>query len=356
MVDSLIDKLRAEAQAEIENIEQVTFLASQLYDMDVDTINCLIDPIIPSTGLFSIVGASDTGKSMLFRQLALAVATNSIFLNYKINAKHKKVIFIATEDDTTATSFLLRKQANNNNGLENIRFCFEIENVIEYLDEQLQLEPADLVIIDAWGDIFAGFNQNDSGQIRTYLNKLRSIANKYKCAIGLLHHTGKRTEKLMPSKNNILSGQGFEAKMRLIIELRSDIQDADIKHLCIVKGNYLSKEFKQNSNKLEFNPTSFLFRATGESVPFEELATLSEDGKTPKKDTLKKAHEVDDITHRNILTQIFEGNLKLKRRELETRLSNKYELAFATKFGARRVEQYLDYLLNDLQLIAKNGR
>lgn len=40
--------------------------------------------------------------------------------------------------------------------------------------------------------------------------------------------------------------------MRLMIELKSDIQSVNQKHFCIVKGNYLSHQFKTHSFNLQF--------------------------------------------------------------------------------------------------------
>ncbi|MDD4624671.1 MAG: hypothetical protein PHX40_04810, partial [Bacilli bacterium] len=67
-----------------------------------------------------------------------------------------------------------------------------------------------------------------------------------------LHHTNKRSDTLEPSKHNALGSQGFEAKMRLMIELKSDTQINNQKHFCIVKGNYLSNQFKTHSFDLQF--------------------------------------------------------------------------------------------------------
>ena len=101
------------------------------------------------------------------------------------------------------------------------------------------------------------------------------IANAYLVArqnmdMKLSPHCGKRTEMFMPSKHNLLGSQAFEAKMRLVLELRSDISDVTYKHLCCVKGNYLSAEYKSESIKLHFSE-HLTFKETGERVPFENL-------------------------------------------------------------------------------------
>lgn len=331
-----------------------TFTGADLWKLNSESVPCLFGKTVPQTGCFAVVGGSDVGKSMWFRQMAIDCVQGNDFIGWGNYAKHRKVIVIATEDDSIATSFLLRKQAESIKDLDRIRFYFETENITEYLDEQLTLEPADLVIVDAWSDVF-GQNLNDSALIRATLNIYRSIANKHNCAIGFLHHVGKRTQKLVPSKDNILSGQGFEAKMRLVFELRNDIADEEFKHLCIVKGNYLGKEYKSSSYKLHLDPDNFRFTDTGERVPFDELATITDTGKTVKV-PLKKAEDVDDFTHKSNLTQIFEPKPKLSRAELLIRLSRIYSKNFGTDFSEDRAKKYLDYLLNDAGFIAKNGK
>lgn len=117
---------------------------------------------------------------------------------------------------------------------------------------------------------------NEGNQVRLFLNLYSRLANKYQCLIIFLHHCGKRTENFMPSKHNLLGSQAFEAKMRLVLELRSDVADKTAKHLCCVKGNYLSAVYKTESIKLLFS--EFLtFRETGERVPFESLVPISGD-------------------------------------------------------------------------------
>lgn len=40
--------------------------------------------------------------------------------------------------------------------------------------------------------------------------------------------------------------------MRLMIELKSDMQSVNKKHFCIVKGNYLSHQYKTHSFEVQF--------------------------------------------------------------------------------------------------------
>ena len=250
-------------------------LKKQIHD-----IPTLVEPLFPKVGLACLAGSSDTGKSALLRQLVMSVTAGlPSFLGMKLNARYRCSYYISTEDDETATAYLLSRQNSDlkidPSELRNLRFFFESENIVTELDKRLAVHPADLVVIDCFSDLYTG-NMNESNQVRLFLNQYSQLANKYQCLIIFLHHCGKRTENFMPSKHNLLGSQAFEAKMRLVLELRSDVADKTIKHLCCVKGNYLSAEYKTESIKLKFSE-HLTFKETGERVPFESLVPISGD-------------------------------------------------------------------------------
>lgn len=246
--------------------------------LKVTEIPCLVEPFLQQVGLACMAGSSDTGKSSILRQLAISIVTGEYdFLGFKINATHKSVIYVSTEDLENDTAYLLSRQSCNHNpkSLQGLRFIFDITNLEVELNKRLSNKPADLVVIDCFADAYGG-DLKDTQKIRIYLHRFQELAQKYKCLILFLHHTGKRTENLEPSKNNLLSGQGFEAKMRLVIELRTDTINPNSRHLCIVKGNYLSARHKKESYVLNFDEENFTFTNTGERIPFELLAKQSD--------------------------------------------------------------------------------
>ncbi len=256
--------------------------AEDLLKRKIELIPCLVDPILQSIGLAALAGSSDVGKSVWLRQLAFAVATDQpTFLGWPIQSKHKSVIYVSTEDDENATAFLLYS-LNKSQGCQpaecaRLRFVFDTQNLLNELDHRLTNRPADLVIIDAFGDLYSG-DANKSNQIRGFLHDYSQLAQKHECLILWLHHTSKRTENDPPSKHNVIGGQGFEGKMRLLIELRRDHHDSARRHLCIVKGNYLPDEYKDESFMLTFG--DFQFHQTGERTPFEQLARPKEKAET----------------------------------------------------------------------------
>lgn len=73
---------------------------------------------------------------------------------------------------------------------------FNSENIVSELDSELSIEPADLVIVDAYSDVFDGKEQNNAAQTRAFVNKFKALAEKYSCLFLFLHHTGKEPKTL----------------------------------------------------------------------------------------------------------------------------------------------------------------
>ncbi len=237
-------------------------------------IKWLVENVLHAEGIACLAGSSDTGKSAILRQLAEDICAGAdSFLGFKLHIQHRSVIYVSTEDGREATRTLLHRQTARyrQHDFANLRFMFQYEDLLGTLDQNLQIAPADLVIIDCFSDLFR-HDLKDTHKIREFLQPWQDLAEEHHCHILFLHHTGKRTEDLVPNKNNFLGGQGFEAKMRLGIELRKDHHRPQHRHLCMVKGNYLPEKDKTHSHVLYFCPDTLTFTHTGERVHFEQLS------------------------------------------------------------------------------------
>lgn len=242
-----------------------------LFDLEIDEIPMLLAPLLPKIGLAGFFGTSDTGKSAFLRQLAMAVSSgDKDFLGFKLNLTHKKALYVTTEDDYLATTALIRKQSNyNREAVKNIRFLFDSNELADKLEEELGEEPVDLAVIDAYSDVFRG-DMNQAASVRGFLTKFSEMANRHECLMIFLHHSGKGRQNSVPGKDNILGSQGFESKMRLVAELRADSNDGNLRHLCIVKGNYIKVDEKHKSFALRLNE-NMTFDNTGDRIPFDDL-------------------------------------------------------------------------------------
>jgi hypothetical protein len=258
----------------------------------VEQLPTLVDPILPKIGIVGIVGSSDTGKSTFLRQLAL---TNAVageeFLGFKLNSRHHQSLYISTEDDEYAMSYLLNQSKGfyqNTDAFENARFIFGGHDLFKTIDKNLSEIHADLVIIDAFADVFTG-DLNRVNEVRGFLNVFHNMARHFECLFLILHHTGKRTQNLPPSKDSVLGSQGFEGKMRTLIEVRKDPENKEYRHLCILKGNYLSEDYKNESFKIRFDK-NLVFIPTFERTPLEYLVPGWSQGDSDKK--LTRAFEL----------------------------------------------------------------
>jgi hypothetical protein len=277
----------------------------------IKSIPFLVESLLQKVGIACIAGSSDTGKSSFLRHLCMCIVSGrSDFLGFKINSEHRRAIYVSTEDDVDTVNTSINMQNENLqvelSQLEGLRCECNTENLIKRLDTSMTIQPVDIVCIDAFTDLY-GKQLNESNQVRTYLTEYSQLAGKHKCLILFLHHTCKRTDDLAPSKDNLLGSQGIESKMRLVMILKTDMIDRSLKHLCIVKGNYLPSEAKNESYQLRFTENT-TFENTGVRVPFEALVKGEEyEGRKHKKqeedrqkyeriqEYLSKGYSLDEI-------------------------------------------------------------
>jgi RecA-family ATPase len=217
------------------------------------------------------------------------------FLGWKLEKKHNSAVILSSEDDEFAIRYLLSLQ-NRELGFppeafSSLRYIFDTTEPVNRLDAVLTHQPADVVIIDAFADLYGG-EMNATNKVRSFLNEYSNLAKKHECLFIFLHHTGKSTDKLEPSKHNLLGSQGIESRMRLVLELHKDPLRCDLRHLCIVKGNYLPAEFKGESYVLRFDD-NMIFHNEYRREAFENLAQgQSTNRKNVKEENLTRTKEL----------------------------------------------------------------
>jgi archaellum biogenesis ATPase FlaH len=295
--DYLIEEALKKPISEIEEVERVMYNAVELMEMgDVET-RYLMEPIFPQKGSAVIAGKPDTGKSQFARQLCIQVALGiNKFIDFDINPIHNKSIYIATEDNLEATRFLLSKQllGFEQKAKENLRFMFadtmEQEDILINLDNALKEEPADLVVVDSFGDIFKGGDTNNNMAMRNTVKAFDKIAKYHNCLILFVHHINKGAYRVAPGQEHIQGGAGLVQKVRLAIQLSEG--EGNTRYFTVVKGNYCPKEYKQNSLELNFSEDTFLFSNTGRMIPTAELGTQPE-----TKGKEEKYNELEEIAN-----------------------------------------------------------
>lgn len=91
---SYTDMIKAELQQINSSGKQTTdnkhiIRGGELLQMEVEEVPMLFADLIPRIGLVAEVGASDTGKSMLYRQMAMSIVKGSDFWDSNILADSK---------------------------------------------------------------------------------------------------------------------------------------------------------------------------------------------------------------------------------------------------------------------------
>lgn len=311
------------------------FSGTKLFNNDLQEIPKLVDPIFPKVGVVSLVGSSDTGKSTILRQLAISVALGlNDFIGYPLNTTSRNVICVSTEDDPFSTSVSLKKVANymkeaykaDLSRLDHIKFIFDVDNspsssnyIVKALRKDLQSVKTDLIIIDAFTDVFNG-EINSSTKVREFLNQFSKIAQEFECLIIFLHHTGKRKDKLSASKDNVLGSQAFEAKMRALLELRKHPNDENLRFLAITKGNYLSSAVKKKAKILKFDEKNLVFSVHEENISLSELNSVAK-SHPRKKEILNEILQMpENLSIRGITSELQAKGFNISKTSVENYL------------------------------------
>ncbi|MDP3003226.1 MAG: AAA family ATPase [Bacteroidales bacterium] len=236
------------------------YTLEEMLDLKITEIPFLVEKLIPKETLVVLAGQSEIGKSTLYTQLALAIVRgDNEFLGCKLNSKHKRVLIISTEDGCIPFSFRTNRQIIQSPiGVEkrkNFKVIFSYDNLENRIKNHLEKTPVDLVVIDAFGDVFQG-EINASNSVRQFLNKYVSFIQKYGCAILFVHHVCKGNKKQKSDKDQLLGSTGIEGKMRNVLML-SIVNDQH--QLSIAKGNYVNREDKNNPIYLSFDDKTLTF-------------------------------------------------------------------------------------------------
>lgn len=229
----------------------------------------LVENLLQKKGMASLTGSSDGGKSFLGLFLAsiLCGDKDKIF-GRKINRNTGGVIVVCTEDSAEDICVRLTPfSVENKIDGEKLRFIFETDRLSDKLRKELERQPADLIIMDTFGDLFSG-NLNDSIGVRKFFNPFKKLAEEFNCLFLFNHHIGKAKEaNSAPNKNDVLGSQAIESACRTVLMLRKKEDGQRI--LTVVKGNHLSEKYKNKGIVLSFDVDKG-FEATGDTVAYSD--------------------------------------------------------------------------------------
>jgi hypothetical protein len=265
----------------------------------------------------------------------MSIVTNKPFLGWENKSKYRRALFLSTEDGVSSTSFLVKKQNEyfemSTEEAQCIRFIFSPNNPIESIKSALEEKEVDVVVVDSFADILNGRDEKSASDVRSLMQQYQQLSEKYGCLIIFLHHISKRSEFNAPNKNSVIGSQSFEAKCRLVLEIREDNSDSKIRHLCLIKANYISKEEKMTSYDLTLND-NLVFENEGTRTPLSMLSI------TKPSNVGRGANSIPDKVHTEFLMELFEdGNKVLSGAAIKRAVISKFTI------GDTLSRQYLNY-------------
>lgn len=170
-----------------------------IFEEGIPKIEWLVDNIIPKRGVTIFGGKSGSLKTWSAQQLAMALATNTKFLNFFETNKKCIVLYIDEENGevTLPYRFGMLNKGHGNHKYNNIYISFfndmkfddpkKLKNLMMLIDT---IKP-DVIILDSVVRAMVG-NENDSKDVRKIFENLK-VMFKIKGDISfiLLHHTTK---------------------------------------------------------------------------------------------------------------------------------------------------------------------
>lgn len=235
----------------------------------------LWDNLVPRVGTGLLVGQPDLGKSQLAKELSIMISKGSSeYLGLKLKPIHNHVLYIFTEDQEEGVSSSLHKQLIKHSDLDQSKLSLAflrdetITELILKIDQFCIETPVDLVVIDAFGDIFSGTDSNNNIQMRRDIKAFDDVVRKHTLSILFVHHINKSGYGKNPSQELIQGGSGLTQKVRyaLFLSRNNDGQ----KFLNVAKGNYSSSFYKDNRLPVDFDEDSLTFDVNGEWQPIND--------------------------------------------------------------------------------------
>ncbi len=241
----------------------------------------LLEGMLQKVGVGFVVGTPDGGKSMLCRDLCLSIiGKKSNFLGLPMYAEHKRAIYVSTEDGDIETQDVLEKMVQGRNLAEEDKQRLEFlisedvttKDMLRLLAAKLEENRVDLIILDAYGDLFDEKDGNSSMAVRKFLKRFGKLAKQYECLILFIHHVNKSGYDDIPKQIHVQGSSAVVQKARVVVSLTSHPDDYTLKYSLVIKGNAVAQAFKEKAIELRFSKDNFSFTPTGIRKDRHELS------------------------------------------------------------------------------------
>jgi hypothetical protein len=250
-------------------------------DIQDEPVEWLIQGILPALSFSALYGPPGSFKSFIALDMAEAIATGRPWMGNSID-QQGAVLYLCGEGfggmgarikacqlhhDTPkgAPIYVVRHQLNLRSSQEDFNaLIFAVVQLVETTGIEFKL-----VIIDTLARAFGGGNENDSDAMGSFTISMGKIQEFLKCALMVLHHSGKDTTKGLRGHSSLLGAVDtqleilrFEDQAKGIISLtkQKDGQDG-------IRLGFEMVEVEIGGSSLGFDPTiSLAVQASDEAV------------------------------------------------------------------------------------------
>ena len=238
--------------------------------VSIEPLEFLWKPFVAYGKITGLAGDPGLGKSQVTIDLAARVTTGAEFPNLFVGqaprGRPASVILISGEDDPGDTirprleaagadlsrvQLIKGRTTKLEDGTETIELL-SLQNAIGELDALLtELQEVKLIVVDPIGAYTGRADTHKDGEVRAILTPLAALAAKHKCAVLIVMHLNKSSDKTGGNPlHRVMGSLGFTGAARSVVLVTRDRTDAEdtSKRLLLSAKNNLT----QDSGGFEF--------------------------------------------------------------------------------------------------------
>ena len=242
--------------------------AASLLDLDIEEPSYLIEHLVVP-GLTILAAAPKEGKSYLVGYLAYCIATGQKPFG-TLNATKAKVLYMALEDNPSRLQKRFSKIANASLmeaivKPENLDLLtkLDVESPTRFQDieESIKEMGYKVVIVDILQRLVKPDESGSYKKDYSLVKQLKTIADRTKTAIILVHHTNKKTSG--SSIDSISGTRGLVGACDNVMVLTRTSKNSDVSKSGILKLEVKGRDVESNEYYLEYGTKDGFYRLMG---------------------------------------------------------------------------------------------
>lgn len=336
---------------EIVPAELDVFSASQLVDMNLPELKTIVEDII-KVGVITLSAKSKMYKSWLCLQMAIAVTTGKRFLGKATN--QCDVLYIDLENDKRISRDRLLKLLNGEAPPQNLFIVNDVPTMKNGFTVTMENflnrnNNVHLIIIDVFAKIKYQKKSNQSDYDCDYqsIGELKTLAEKYDCAIILVMHNRKMVDDTDPFSNILGSSALMGASDESIVIYKQKRSDEE--SFISITG----RTVESNDYTATFDKETCMWKLLGTTEQYQEDKRHSDYEKNPIVRTIKKLLEQGRGTWTGKVTEIINSskyfgctiytNGSVTGREINKLRSDLYNFDFITVETSKKGSASAEY-------------